>query len=103
MSIKLINDSQYAKQEGETHWWSWTAYLQCMPPDSLGEIAYVEYYLHPSFRNPVVRVKTREGGFPLTRIGWGVFELRAKVVFTDKKRKPLILSHYLEFEGAQFD
>ena len=103
MSISLGNDSQYARQEGDTNWWKWTAYVQCTPPDSLGEIAYVEYHLHPSFRNPVVRVKTSEGGFPLNRIGWGVFELKAKVVFKDKDRKPLFLSHYLEFEGADFD
>lgn len=103
MSIVLKNTSQYERQEGNTHWWRWTAYVDCTEPDVLDDISYVEYHLHPSFRNPIVRVQAREGGFPLRRVGWGVFELRARVVFKDKDRKPVFLTHYLKFDEAEFD
>ena len=100
MSLALKNTSQYVAKEGGTDWWNWTAYIECSPPDSPDDIAYVEYHLHPTFRNPIRRINQREGGFPLETSGWGVFELRAKVVFKDKRRQPVILSHFLEFEDA---
>lgn len=101
MSISLTNTSRYLEREGGTDWWRWTAYIECTPPDSLDAIEYVEYHLHPTFRNPIVRVKRRTGGFALEQTGWGVFTLKAKVVFKEKKREPRLLSHDLEFEGAE--
>lgn len=98
MGISLTNSSSHLRREGETDWWNWTAYVHCTPPDSLDAIRYVEYHLHKSFRSPIVRVTQEAGGFPLERTGWGVFEVVAKVVFKDKKRRPLTLKHDLEFE-----
>ena len=98
MGISLANTSEYIGQEGQTHWWRWTVYVQCTPPESLDEIEYVEYHLHPTFRNPVVRINKSAGGFPLERSGWGIFDLKAKVVFKNKNQNPLILSHTLKFE-----
>lgn len=100
MSFVLKNDSTYAGKEGDTGWWDWTAYVECTPPDSLDEIDYVEYHLHPSFRNPVKRIRIKEGGFPLRTRGWGIFELKARVVFKDKEKESVILSHYLKFVDA---
>ena len=97
MSISLKNDSSYTGKHGTTDWWDWTAYIECSPPDSLDEVSYVEYYLHPSFRNPVQRITKKIGGFPLKTNGWGTFQLKAKVVFKDKKKTPVLLSHYLKF------
>ena len=96
----LRNDSVFVGRRGDTDWWEWTAYIAASEPDSLDHIKYVEYYLHSSFRNPVKRVRKKEGGFRLESKGWGTFELRAKVVFKDKVRSPVLLSHLLEFEGA---
>ena len=100
MSFVLKNDSSYAAKHGDTDWWNWTAYIECTPPDSLDQVDYVEYHLHSSFRNPVQRIRTREGGFPLRTSGWGTFELRARVVLKDKRKEPLVLSHDLEFVDA---
>ena len=97
MSIKLQNTSEYVDKRGTTDWWNWTAYIDVTDDDNLDEVSYVEYYLHPSFKNPIRRVKEKEGGFPLKTSGWGVFLLRAKVFFKDTKKKPLSLEHYLKF------
>ena len=99
MSISLKNSSTYIEQKGATNWWKWTAFIECEPPDSLDEIEFVEYHLHPSFPNPIRRVMEKEGGFPMQTKGWGIFELRARVVFKDDDREPLVLKHMLEFEG----
>src|SRR5438105_1682378 len=103
MSIQLKNTSSYEGKHGDTDWWQWTAYIECTPPDSLDQIAFVEYHLHSSFRNPVQRIRKKEGGFPLRTSGWGTFELKARVVFEDEQREPLVLSHNLKFQGASED
>lgn len=101
MTLSLTNTSEYIGQRGDTHWWSWTAYIEG-DSDELDDVAYVEYHLHPGFPNPIKRVKKRNGGFPLTAKGWGVFELKAKVVFREKGRLKT-LKHMLEFEGAEIE
>lgn len=97
MSFKLTNNSRHISKHGHTNWWEWVAYIETSPPSSLNEIEYVEYHLHPTFKNPVVRVRKSNGGFPLKRKGWGVFKLRAKIIFKDKQKKPLLLEHDLTF------
>jgi len=100
MSIHLKNTSSYEGKRDSTDWWQWTAFIECTPPDSLDEIAYVEYHLHSTFRNPVQRIRKKEGGFPLKTTGWGTFMLKARVVFKDEQRESQVLSHYLTLEGA---
>ena len=98
MSISLTNSSSYLGKKGKTDWWSWNAYIECQPPDSLDVITFVEYQLHPSFPNPIRRIRKKQGGFPLETRGWGIFKLRARVVFEDDSREPMILTHMLEFK-----
>ena len=98
MSFKLTNTSKHIDKKGDTHWWEWTAKIEASPPSSLDELEYVEYHLHSTFKNPVVRVRDADNGFPLKRKGWGVFTLRAKLVFKSD-RKPEILSHELSFSN----
>jgi len=100
MSLLLKNSSSYAGKRGNTDWWNWTAFIESTPPDSLDVIDYVEYHLHPTFRNPVRRVRTSTDGFAFKTSGWGVFELRARVVFKDPSRSSAVLSHFLEFERS---
>ncbi|MGZ8847373.1 MAG: pYEATS domain-containing protein, partial [Pyrinomonadaceae bacterium] len=95
--------SSYEGKHGNTDWWQWAAYIECTPPDSLDDIDYVEYHLHPSFRNPVQRIRKKASGFPLRTSGWGTFELKARVVFKDEQRESLVLSHYLTLGGAAED
>jgi transcription initiation factor IIF auxiliary subunit len=98
MAITLKNTSKYLGKEGDTNWWEWTAYIEADTQKELDDIDYVEYRLHPSFKNPIVWVKKKDGGFQLKRKGWGVFLLRAKVLFKDKNKQSEHLEHYLEFE-----
>src|SRR5258708_6174949 len=93
----LKNNSSYVGKEGGTEWWDWTAYIEAQPPNSLDEVDYVEYHLHSSFRNPVVRIRVKQGGFPFNTKGWGTFALKARVVFKDKNQDPTLLSHDLDF------
>ncbi len=108
MTIFLENDSKYFAKKGETDWWNWTAYIVCTPPDSYEDIEFVEYHLPPSYRSPIERVRSKDGGFlhvwdgkrgfPFSRQGWAPFYLKARVVFKDKSREPLPLNRLLEFE-----
>ena len=100
MAFILKNDSQYTGKRGTTDWWNWTAKIESTPPDSLDDIDYVEYYLHPSFPNPVRRVYKKDEGFPLESSGWGVFELKAQLFFKNNEKPPIFLSHVLEFEDS---
>lgn len=100
MSYIMKNRSEYAGKSGETDWWNWTAFIESTGEDELEDVKYVEYRLHPSFKDPVVWVKDSADGFAFTKKGWGTFELAAKVIFRDSTRKPVLLKHYLEFQSA---
>lgn len=98
MTIRLKNKSIFMGQHGKILWWEWTAFIEADDETELINIDYVEYRLHPSFKEPIVWIKKREGGFPLTREGWGTFLLRAKVLFKDKSKKSISLEHLIVLE-----
>ncbi len=98
MALKLKNTSQYLERKNNTDWWEWIAFIDPDDAKELEEIDYVEYRLHPTFKNPVEWVKKKKGGFQLKRTGWGTFLLRAKVIFKDKTKSSQLLEHQLEFE-----
>ena len=97
MGFKLKNTAEYLDKRGDTNWWKWKAYIEATQPNTLADIKYVEYHLHPSFRDPVQRIRLKYGGFPLNQVGWGTFSLKAKLVFEDPSKEDLILEHYLDF------
>ena len=77
--------------------WEWTVFVQG-PSNVLKEIESVEYGLHPTFSPSDVKVtdtSNQKMPFFLTRIGWGVFEIRIKVTFRDGRT--LRLTHMLKF------
>ncbi len=49
----------------------------------LGLVDSVVYTLHPTFRNPIQKVRSQEDNFRLERIGWGVFLVKVRVQFVD--------------------
>ena len=98
MSFELTNTSQFIETIGDTQWWRWTAFIQEQGDSSLDEIKYVEYQLHSSFKNPIKRVRKSKGGFPITMKGWGIFQLKARVVFENPEFEPLLLTHMLRFD-----
>ncbi len=99
--MKLNNTSKYLVIDsiGDTNWWSWTAFIDEITEEELDSIEYVEYHLHPSFRNPIKRSRSKRNNFSITVKGWGVFELTARVKFKGDK-KNLFLTHKLEFEDT---
>ena len=101
MAIKLDNTSEYIGSEGSTHYWNWSLFVVCSGKDSLEEIKYVEYHLHPTFENSVVRRRSAKKSFALDSAGWGIFEVEAYVVFKDTDRKIVKLKHMLHFEDGE--
>jgi len=98
MAFTLTNSSEFAGKKGKTDWWNWTAFIEVNENDSLDDVEYVEYHLHPTFRNPVRRIHDKQNGFPLKTSGWGVFDITAKIIFKDKSRKTIMLTHFLNFD-----
>jgi transcription initiation factor IIF auxiliary subunit len=77
-SLKIEQSQKY---EGDD-WWSWSVWLSGTQAD-LDAVDFVEYTLHPTFRNPVRTIKTRRNGFRLDTEGWGVFPIHARVCRKD--------------------
>ncbi|MDH3412185.1 MAG: TIR domain-containing protein, partial [Gammaproteobacteria bacterium] len=70
--LHLENDS--APQGDE--WWKWSVWVEG-PEEELDAIEHVTYRLHPTFPNPVQRVKHRESKFRFESAGWGEFSIFA--------------------------
>lgn len=73
MSYALRNKSEYLGKKGNTHWWSWTAFIDANEGDSINDIKYVEYQLHSSFKNPIKKSRKASDNFSITLKGWGTF------------------------------
>ena len=85
---KIAQDFKY---EGDD-WWSWWIWIEANDVN-LDEIDHVVYTLHPTFHNPVRKVKDRKSKFRLETEGWGTFVIYAKVIL--KKQEKLELKHSL--------
>lgn len=62
----------------------WTVYIDA-PDTVMDRIASVEYTLHPTFPDPVVKVTSKENKFALSANGWGEFTIFVKVFFSNGK------------------
>lgn len=99
------NETKYTieqdyKYQGDD-WWKWWIWIEG-DDIALNEIDHVTYTLHPTFINPVQKIKDRASKFRLSTEGWGVFMIHAKVVLKDSSEIPL--KHYLELsypDGTQ--
>jgi transcription initiation factor IIF auxiliary subunit len=80
--------------------YGWKVFLVA-DPSTLNGISYVEYTLHPTFPNPVRRATNPADGFALPATGWGEFNILVKVVFKDRRKAPLQLTHYLSLQTEQ--
>lgn len=79
-------------------WWWWVLSIEG-PEIELDSIQRVEYKLHETFGDkPYKRTanKYRKTNFSLEKVGWGGFDLTAKIVFKDKTKQPITLSHELK-------
>ncbi len=48
--------------------------------EMLNDVAYVKYYLHPTFSNPEREISDRDSKFALYSNGWGNFTINIEVV-----------------------
>ena len=63
--------------------------------NALGEVEKIIYVLHPTFRNPVREVRSRDTNFMMATYAWGEFNLKAIVYFNDGSRQTL--ERYIDF------
>jgi transcription initiation factor IIF auxiliary subunit len=83
---------QWERYEGGD-WWTWAVWLEGRD-EALDFVEFVEWALHPTFPNPVRRVRDRASKFRLETGGWGVFPIVARVQM--KNGEQTKLHHYLE-------
>jgi transcription initiation factor IIF auxiliary subunit len=63
-------------------WWKWAVWVEGSD-ELLDRIEYVEWTLHPTFHQPVRKVRNRSEKFRIETGGWGVFPIRALVQSKD--------------------
>ena len=63
----------------------------------LSQIEYVEYELHPTFRDPVQISKDQSAGFPIEFWTWGEFEIFVTARFLDGHDEEL--TYYLKYSS----
>ncbi|KAM9989770.1 hypothetical protein ACTFIY_005826 [Dictyostelium cf. discoideum] len=81
------------KGDGLTHTHRWTAYIRGMNNEELPFIKKVVFHLHNSFKNPNRAVESAP--YEISETGWGEFDLKVTIYFTDNSEKPLELFHLL--------
>src|SRR5437870_1650121 len=73
-SLKIEQNAKYEDPD----WWDWSVWVDG-PEHELNRINFVEYTLHPTFREPVRIVSTSENKFSLSTSGWGTFPIYARI------------------------
>ena len=91
-NLKLKNSWNYKGKD----WWDWEAFLDDQGSGELSNVEYVEYILHPTFPEPVRKIRDKKNGFRLKTGGWGVFSLKAFVHTKDGKKYKL--EHFLTLQ-----
>lgn len=77
-TTRRIRDDDYPDGTG----YEWTLEIKGAS-DELDTIDSVRYTLHPTFQSPPQKVRAREIGFKLTRVGWGTFTVAIRIEFID--------------------
>jgi len=70
MSIQIAQESTYKGNDR----WKWSVWLEG-PDQELDQIEYVDYILHPTFRDPFRHITDRASKFRLNSAGWGEFTI----------------------------
>jgi transcription initiation factor IIF auxiliary subunit len=91
--VRFNNISRYVGLRNGQDWYEWMVFVD-EPQDVLQQIEAVEYLLHRSFPNPLRRRDDRQRQFALESSGWGEFNMRITVFFTDGSR--LETSYFLD-------
>jgi transcription initiation factor IIF auxiliary subunit len=94
MALRLRNKWNYKGKDR----WRWEAFLDDDGSGELADVDFVEYVLHPTFRDPIRTIQDPAGGFGLKTEGWGTFMLKAFVHMKDGSRTPLKHEIELKYE-----
>lgn len=89
MALKIAQDYKYVGDD----YWKWSVWLEG-PAKELDQVESVTYNLHPTFRNPIRRIDSREDKFRLKTSGWGVFTLYGTLLLKNGSTERL--KHNLE-------
>jgi TIR domain/YEATS family len=91
MSLEI---HQAANFTGDGHW-KWSVWIDG-PEAELDQVQSVEWVLHPTFPNPIVRATQRQDKFRIETSGWEAFEINAHVSTKDGRKQHL--KHWLRLE-----
>lgn len=89
--IDKHNKVKFFEREGKYLFWN-RVYAKGEDMDKVKEITYI---VHPSFPNPVRRVRNRESGFELIIWAWGEFTI--KIIITTKDEEEYYRDFFLGF------
>ena len=75
---KFKNDSKWIGERKRNkftyNWYDWTVYLD-EDQETLEEVKYVEYRLHPTFSDPIREIEDHSNKFAMKSAGWGDFRI----------------------------
>jgi len=91
MTLKIAQSST----PKDDAFWRWSVWLEG-PTVELDKVEEVTWRLHPSFPEPIQRVRSRNTQFKLSTGGWGEFEIHAEVLRDDGRKERL--RHWLRLE-----
>jgi transcription initiation factor IIF auxiliary subunit len=78
-TAKEITDKDILSKSKFDRLWDWTMFVRCKNEKDEQIIKQVDFELHPTYRDPKVRVV--KAPFELKRRAWGYFEITAKITF----------------------
>ena len=84
MALKIAQDYKYLGDD----YWHWSVWIEG-PARELNQVKSVTYNLHPSFRNPVRRIDSRQDNLRLESAGWGAVTLYATTLDKDDSTQRL--------------
>ena len=87
--LKIKNNWNYKGSDR----WDWEIFIDDQGTGELNQIDFVEYILHPTFRNPIRKSLDRESGFKIKTNGWGTFPI--KVIINKLSGDKLSFAHDL--------
>jgi transcription initiation factor IIF auxiliary subunit len=90
---------QWEQYDGDD-WWHWAVWIEG-EDETLDQIKFVEWTLHPTFPDPIRKTTNRSNKFRLETGGWGVFPIVARVELKDGKQTKLRHHLHLHYPDGQ--
>ena len=95
--LKLRNNWTYRDHNR----WDWEAFIDDYGSGELDQIRFVEYILHPTYPQPIIRSENKSDQFKIKTNGWGIFILKAIVHKLNGEQVTLTHQLELRYEPSQ--